>query len=493
MSLAKRTLLILSLTAACQAGVLCIAARIILLRQFQGLERDAVQHSMERAHNALTDKLHDLAKTANDYGAWDTTYDFMANPASGTIQREFKDQTLLGLSVNSVLLMEPSGNIVYFKYYDNVHRQEVKLADEIRGALSSSPWVQEVESSYAPNSGIVLLPRGPALIAACPILTSERSGPARGVLVMTRDLNQSFIDHLREQTRSSLSLEVVSNPELARDFLEAKRSWDQEHRSVILQQWSSTIAAGYQVLPDVAGRPAIMLRVDMSRAIFQQGVSSLQYFTAVLGLLTLLFIAVTLLLLRRTVLVRLTSLNAEISQIGEQRKLSARVSVRGRDELAKLRETVNTMLQAIQQGDAEFHQIARNIRQVLWVREQITQKLTYVSPPWKEKQGVTRESLYSDAIVWLQSVHPDDRVLVEDMRSRQRQGEKGEAEFRILLADGSLGWVWCRYFPVFNTAGRLTEMVGLAEDMTEYKHAEETLLRSQEHLWSVMIAATTAV
>ena len=67
-----------------------------------------------------------------------------------------------------------------------------------------------------------------------------------------------------------------------------------------------------------------------------------------------------------------------------------------------------------------------------------------------------------------------------------RHGRKGEAEFRIVRPNETTWWIWCRYFPVFAAGGRLTETVGLSEDVTEYKNAQQTLARSQQEVWSVM-------
>ena len=61
--------------------------------------------------------------------------------------------------------------------------------------------------------------------------------------------------------------------------------------------------------------------------------------------------------------------------------------------------------------------------------------------------------------------------------------EKQEpAEYRIIQPDGSLRWIWDRAFPVRDETGRIYRFVGIAEDITERKRAEEALRRSEARL-----------
>jgi sensor domain CHASE-containing protein len=130
------------------------------------------------------------------------------------MQQEFKNQALQGLHVNSVLIMDPGGAVAFFKAFDSSLKLE-KDFSELKDLLAADSWVKHLGSSQAPASGVLVLFGRPTLIAACPILTSERKGPSRGVLVMPRDLDGQFIEDLAAQTRSSTSLALVSDPQLA--------------------------------------------------------------------------------------------------------------------------------------------------------------------------------------------------------------------------------------------------------------------------------------
>jgi PAS domain S-box-containing protein len=139
---------------------------------------------------------------------------------------------------------------------------------------------------------------------------------------------------------------------------------------------------------------------------------------------------------------------------------------------------------ALRESAARFHQIADNIREVFWMSLPDKSKLLYVSPAYEDIWGRTCDSLYADPGSWPASVHPDDLAAFDRFWQRQQRGEAVFAEYRIIRADGTPGWIWDRAFPVRDEQGQVYRLVGVAEDVTERKRAEEelrlTLAKEQE-------------
>lgn len=487
MSLVQKTLAILFLTITGLTGVLYFTSRAFVLRNVLEFEHAEMESATERASNVLGNDIGELEKTANDYGAWDRTYAFVQSYSPEYLD-EFKDETLQGLNVNSVLLLSAQGKVILFRHYHPRRAGDQNFKGDER-TLATDRWVLGTARSHAPSSGLRDLPGGPALVAACPILTTERKGPARGVLVMTRDLDENLIVRIKTAIRSPVLVVAVKQPSAPADILAVRSTLDSDRAAVTVRPIDQNTVAGYKLLEDVGGRPMMILRVEMPRTIFQYGKETLRYFLVGQALISLVFGGVVLLLIRTMVLSRMTRLGVEVSRIGEQRDLTERVKIPGSDEIAKLGEAINTMLGALQSGDAQFHQIAANIRQVFWVRDECTQQISYISPPWASDFGLTREQLYSTSEAWAQSVQPDDRGIVEEMNERQRNGERGEAEFRVLTPEGDSCWIWCRYFPVFSSEGHFIQTFGLSEDITEYRRARETMERNHQELWETLATA----
>jgi PAS domain S-box-containing protein len=133
---------------------------------------------------------------------------------------------------------------------------------------------------------------------------------------------------------------------------------------------------------------------------------------------------------------------------------------------------------ALRDSEEHFRQIAENIREVFWMSTPDKSRVLYVSPAYEETWGRTCASLYADPASYFEAVHPDDRPRVDAYFDRQRQGVPVFAEYRIVRPDGTIGWIWDRAFPIHNEAGQVVRMVGVAEDVTSRKQAEEELRRA---------------
>jgi PAS domain S-box-containing protein len=92
---------------------------------------------------------------------------------------------------------------------------------------------------------------------------------------------------------------------------------------------------------------------------------------------------------------------------------------------------------------------------------------------------------------WLERyIHPDDHQLARGhIAAAIQSGSKFELEHRVIRADGTVGWTFSRAFPVFDAAGRISEWMGMAIDVTARKQAEEALAQ-QGRLYEAILTNT---
>jgi PAS domain S-box-containing protein len=134
---------------------------------------------------------------------------------------------------------------------------------------------------------------------------------------------------------------------------------------------------------------------------------------------------------------------------------------------------------ALRESEEQFRQLAENINEVFWMIDADDGHLIYVSPAYEQIWGRTREALYKDPSTWLSAVDAKD---VERLRAWRDSRAWSDLEYRIERPDGSARWIWDRAFPIRDQNGRLCRIVGLAEDITERKEAEEAVRRSRDEL-----------
>ena len=125
-----------------------------------------------------------------------------------------------------------------------------------------------------------------------------------------------------------------------------------------------------------------------------------------------------------------------------------------------------------------LNQIVQNIEQVLWLRDNVSGRIVYVSPAFETVWGHSSENLYADPTILIESVHPEDRVQV--MVARPHDEHKAyDQEYRILRPDGSMRWIFARTFLIQNN-GDSSFLFCIAQDITDQKQTEITLRKNLE-------------
>ncbi|WP_250121460.1 EAL domain-containing protein [Chroococcidiopsis sp. CCMEE 29] len=361
MTIRRKTLLIVGMTLVSLMGVLYAASATILLSGFAKVEEQDTRQNVKRVQDALSEELAKLNLTTRDWAEWDDTYAFIEDANKAYVRTYLSDISITRLKLNLMLYVHSSGQVVFSKGFDLERQQEIPNLDNFQQYLAANSFLHRSHlNSYL--TGVILLPEGPILIAARPILDSNSKGPSRGTLIMGRYLDTATLMQLAGRTHLSITAHRFDQEQMPPDF-QAVRSSLSKQEKILVRPLNKQTVAGYTVIPDIYGKPALLLRVDSPRLIYKQGQASIRYFVFSLLVVGLVFGIGTLLLLEKLVLSRLSRLSADVSSIGTSGELSARVlPVSGRDELSSLASTINEMLAALeevqhQQRDSEerFH------------------------------------------------------------------------------------------------------------------------------------------
>lgn len=97
--------------------------------------------------------------------------------------------------------------------------------------------------------------------------------------------------------------------------------------------------------------------------------------------------------------------------------------------------------------------------------------------------GLTPESYTPSYEAYLTKIHPDDRERVMEATNRVFEEHVPYShDERIFRPDGSLRYLHTWAFPVLDEAGQLRKLVGVCQDITDRKVAEEEVRRLNENL-----------
>ena len=349
MTLRKKTLYIIGVTFLSLILILYFISENILLDGLAEIEEENTHQSVERALSALSCDLSSLETTVDDWASWDDTYAFIEDTNPDYIESNLTDETFIGLGLNFMLFIDTSGEIVFGKALDLHNEEEVPISRSLQGYFSASDSLWRHPDTESSIAGILLLAEDPVLIASQPILTSEDEGPIRGALIMGYYLDAANIDRLGETTLLSLAVQRIDSMRMPVDFQAARLSLSQE-APILVQPLGEKYVAGYALLMDVYGKPALVLRVDMPRDIYQRGRTNIAYLILAIVGAGLVVGVVAMLVIEKWVLSRLTRLSKSVSNIGESGDLSTRVSMEGRDEVSKLADTIDVMTETLEQS-----------------------------------------------------------------------------------------------------------------------------------------------
>ena len=484
MTLRKKTLIIIGAILISLIAILYAVSQSILMGSFLELEEQNTQKNVGRAQNALSDDISSLVTMTRDWGTWDDTYNFIENANTEYIEANPTDETIKGLRVNVMLFINSSGQIVFSKAFDLQKEQEMPVPQSLLGYISPGSILVHHPDTNSSVNGIILLPEGPMLISSEPILTSQREGPIRGALVWGRYLDSAEIDMLAKTTSLSLTVHRLDETQMPSDFAAARSSLSGD-KLIFVHPLNGESVAGYALVEDIYGTPVLMLRADMPRSIYQQGQSSLLYFVSLIVAVGLVFVVAILLLLERLVLSPLSRLSASVSSVASSGDLSARVLMKGNDELARLGGEINKMLgalehshEALRESEEKFKRLVEDMNDGYFVVQD--SKVVFANVRSAEMLGHPEAEITNKPEEGL--LTPEVIKGLSEMQVRESSGEAApqQYEMKLIRRDSTARTVELGA-RLINYGGRPAVSV-VMRDITERRKAEEALAQQAQEL-----------
>jgi signal transduction histidine kinase len=328
-------------------GVLAIAAVVVIVRgSFVRLERDEVVADLRRVTRAMAIRADAVATTTEDYAQWDDMVAFMADRSPAFVRSNFSGRTLADLDVNAVLVRDPAGAVVLATGYDEDAGAETAVPPGFVEALDRSGLAAGLDETAPRRHGLLRVGGRPMLVAANAILTSDATGPSRGVLVLGRWIDASADHALSDAIGVLVSLHPLQadDPGTRGD---ARVDALLGGAPALVEELDGKRIAGWTLLRDVLDEPTLLVGVRKPRAIMAQGWFALGTLLVALLVVGILVIGCTLVVLERSVLRRLSRLSESVEDLAAHPDGTGRVPVEGADELAGLATRINQLLAAL--------------------------------------------------------------------------------------------------------------------------------------------------
>ncbi len=394
------------------------------------------------------------------------------------LEANYPDATFANNRLDLVTIVDTQGRLVFAKAVDLDQAREIPVAPEMLDAVTHNQTLLRPAQSLSSTVGLLRLPAGLLLVAVRPILTGDETGPTRGALLMGRALTANEIERLSEVTQ--LALAAQQPGEVLPPEAQAAVAALSAQQPIVVRPIDEQLVQGYTWLNDINDQPALLLRVDRARDIYQQGQTTLAYLALVLVLGGLIIGIVLAGLLQHTVILRLGRLDREVQAIGASGDLSQRVSPQGQDELGSLAGEMNRMLGSLEQTqrllrqrereaitlldtipayaffkDATGHYILANQKfceALHHTREEITGKTDYDFYPLERAERYRADDTF---------------VMAHDAAREVREETIGVEPNAVVLATHKV--------PLKDEHGQVIGLIGLSFDITERKRTAQEL------------------
>lgn len=136
----------------------------------------------------------------------------------------------------------------------------------------------------------------------------------------------------------------------------------------------------------------------------------------------------------------------------------------------------------LRRSEADLLEAQRLTQTCSW-KHDIPSGRVSVSPEALRMFGVNSDEDTSDAKCWFGKIHPEDRGRTQSLFEKS-ETEKApyEADYRVVLPDGSIRYQHSVGRPVLNGSGELVEFIGTAVDVTEQVQARTALQKAFDEI-----------
>lgn len=356
MTLYKRILLGILFISFCLVGLIFINAQLILVDSYQQLEEQNATQNVERVLHVLQSDLDSIRLS---------DINWFANPslrsASVISGRAFvPDNSLNPLNLDtklSISLLVDHQNHILFQNAVNI--SDGKTATVSKAMLDSikagSPLLDNHENRTL-TKGIMALPEGLLMTISVPVYAPSGHDTNWGRLIGGRFIDDEEIEHLADSTKLDVKIVAYNSDDIPGDFLRAKNKLDSVNHFYV-EPVNNQLISSYTTVDDIYGEPAMMIRAQMPRSIYQYGQSSINSFFVSMVIIIVLLGAVVYLLFERTVLARLTGLVMGMNQAKASDSLVLEVLSTGNDEIFSLTNGIKELLKTQAQTRAQLQEV----------------------------------------------------------------------------------------------------------------------------------------
>ncbi len=137
MSLRTKIILFIILSTVVTTVVTSFMLIVIILREFQAIEREQVVQNIQRVQEVIAVDIEHLDTKLSDWTMWDDTYEFIHNHNSRYIESNLQDLTLENLKINLMVFLDSAGQVVWERAYDVTAKRAASMPEGFHDSIKT--------------------------------------------------------------------------------------------------------------------------------------------------------------------------------------------------------------------------------------------------------------------------------------------------------------------------------------------------------------------
>ena len=480
MKLRSKTLLFSSLIIIVLVVALLSISYLVFQGTYSGIETKYSYHVLNDEMNDFNSSLSAMNQTTQDWAQWDDAYDFVSGNNPNFVSIDLPPNTYSRLDLNLIMIVNNNGKIMYGKAYDLQTKQFTSLPKNLTSFTKNSPLL--AHDNVTALSGVLNLPEGPMMITTQPIVNGHGQGPVEGTLIMGRYINPDYLSSLINIPNGTLSVSSYNSTNQPTDVAKILPTLSQTSPSNVLRLGPNSIAA-YTLVNDIYGNPAIIIKSQMPRTLYNTYINTVLYFIITIIVLGMFFAGLISYTLDKNVLNRLDKIMGEIRDIGKKGDLKHRITVSGNDELSDLASSINNTFHALQKSERNLENSEKNYRSIfentgtamLIADEDMT--ISLVNKTFENILKQNKADIEGKQN-WINMLVPADRDKIENFHKTHKQGDSQTIIPKTYEAQANIRGNTKDFFATFDfIPGTRKSLISLI-DITDRKRAEGLLTTS---------------
>ena len=141
---------------------------------------------------------------------------------------------------------------------------------------------------------------------------------------------------------------------------------------------------------------------------------------------------------------------------------------------------------ALRESEAKFRELAENTSDSFIIRN--GNEILYANAAFEQVYGISRNELYKNPNIYMELIHPEDQLRINNVfnSAEHLASYIFNEQYRILLPDDSVSWIWQRSYPVCNEGGEVYRTVSVSSNITGIRILEDKVRKFQSQQLAIL-------